>query len=70
MGEAKGWERALTVTEARTILFALVFIGLLYALCTNKLTADQFLACLTVDGLLWKLAEKISKPNSNSQSVT
>jgi len=52
--------RKLSETEARTILALIFFLGFCVLLGVDKITSDQFLTLMAVDGLLWKLLEKPS----------
>ena len=42
-------KESLTDLESRTILTALIFLGLCYLLFTDKITAEQFMAMLGMD---------------------
>jgi len=50
--------RKLSEVEARTILALIFFLGFCILLGFDKITSDQFLTLMAVDGLLWKLLEK------------
>jgi len=54
------WIKKLSETEARTILALIFFLGFCVLLGFDKITSDQFLTLMAVDGLLWKLLEKPS----------
>lgn len=50
--------KAISKVEARTIFAFTFLVGILWALAHGFITADQFMALIATDGLLYKVLER------------